>query len=79
DTNEAAPAAMYSFSGREKVMDLVYQPEMTAFLKRAADAGCRVQNGYDMLIRQARYQYTEFTGREIPEHLVSRVQFKKAQ
>ncbi|MCL2127600.1 MAG: type I 3-dehydroquinate dehydratase, partial [Treponema sp.] len=25
DTNEAAPAAMYSFSGREKVMDLVYQ------------------------------------------------------
>ena len=68
------PVEMYRFCGREKVMDLVYIPEMTPFLKRAADAGCRVQNGYDMFIRQTQYQYAQFMGKEFPEHLVSRVQ-----
>jgi len=69
------PVPVYTFSGREEVMDLVYQPEMTVFLKRAADAGCRVQNGYDMLIRQARYQYAQFTGKDFPEHLLARVRY----
>jgi 3-dehydroquinate dehydratase/shikimate dehydrogenase len=68
---------MYTFSGKETVMDLVYEPEMTPFLKRAARAGCRVINGYDMLIRQARYQYTTFTGKEFPEYLLTRVQFDR--
>ena len=69
------PVQMYRFSGREKVMDLAYMPEMTVFLKRAADAGCQVQNGYDMFVRQTQYQYTQFLGKEFPDHLVSRVQF----
>ncbi|MCL2044027.1 MAG: type I 3-dehydroquinate dehydratase [Treponema sp.] len=69
------PLAMYSFCGREDVMDIIYKPEMTPFLTRAANAGCRVQNGFDMLIRQAKYQYTHFTGKEFPEHLLSRVRF----
>jgi 3-dehydroquinate dehydratase/shikimate dehydrogenase len=75
DPSSQDPAAMYTFSGREEVMDLVYKPEMTAFLKRAADAGCRVQNGYDMLTRQARYQYSQLMGRDFPEHLVTRVPY----
>jgi 3-dehydroquinate dehydratase/shikimate dehydrogenase len=66
---------MYRFKGREKVMDLVYDPEMTPFLKRAVRAGCMVINGYDMLTRQARYQYTIFTGRDFPEYLLRRVRF----
>ena len=69
------PVTMYNFCGKEEVIDLVYKPEKTVFLRRAANAGCRVQNGYDMLIRQARYQYTQFTGKEFPEHLLTRVQF----
>jgi 3-dehydroquinate dehydratase/shikimate dehydrogenase len=69
------PLEIYAFSGRETVMDLVYQPERTPFLERAALAGCRVLNGYDMLIRQAWYQYTQFTGREFPADLLSRVKF----
>jgi 3-dehydroquinate dehydratase/shikimate dehydrogenase len=73
DTDD--PAEMYSFCGREEVMDLVYKPEMTAFLKRAADAGCRVQNGRDMFVRQACSQYSRFTGKEFPEHLLPRVEF----
>jgi 3-dehydroquinate dehydratase/shikimate dehydrogenase len=71
----ADPLEICSFSGREIVMDLVYKPEVTPFLKRAADAGCRIINGYDMLIRQARYQYAQFMGKEFPEQLMSRVGF----
>ena len=66
---------MYQFGGWEKVMDFVYEPEMTPFLQRAARAGCMILNGYDMLIRQARYQYTRFTGREFPEYLLTRHNF----
>ena len=69
------PLTMYRFCGREEVMDLVYKPKMTPFLRRAAAAGCRVQNGYDMLIRQAGYQYTQFTNKEFPQQMLSRVQF----
>jgi 3-dehydroquinate dehydratase/shikimate dehydrogenase len=68
------PVAMYSFDGRETVMDLIYRPERTDFLIRAADAGCQVQNGYDMFIRQAQYQYALFTGKEFPEYLMARLQ-----
>jgi 3-dehydroquinate dehydratase/shikimate dehydrogenase len=72
------PLEMYTFSGQEEVMDLVYKPELTPFLKRAADAGCRVINGYDMLIRQARYQYSQFMGKEFPAQLLSRVSFGRS-
>jgi 3-dehydroquinate dehydratase/shikimate dehydrogenase len=69
------PLAAYTFSGREAVMDLIYQPEYTPFLKRAGAAGCRVLNGFDMLVRQARYQYTHFMGKDFPARLMSRVKF----
>ncbi|MDR0494384.1 MAG: type I 3-dehydroquinate dehydratase [Treponema sp.] len=72
------PLAMYNFSGQEVVMDLVYEPKMTAFLGRAANAGCNVQNGYDMLIRQAQYQYAQFTGKEIPDYFLSHMGFDGA-
>ena len=69
------PLELYSFTGREIVMDLIYEPERTPFLLRAAAAGCAVLNGYDMLIRQARYQYTQFLKRDFPPVLLSRVKF----
>jgi 3-dehydroquinate dehydratase/shikimate dehydrogenase len=69
------PLEMYAFSGREVVMDLVYKPELTPFLRRAAAAGCRTLNGYDMLIRQARCQYAQFMGKEFPAQLMSRIRF----
>ncbi|MDR2748179.1 MAG: type I 3-dehydroquinate dehydratase [Treponema sp.] len=69
------PLELYSFTGKEIVMDLVYEPERTPFLRRAAAAGCAVLNGYDMLIRQARYQYTQFLKRDFSPVLLSRVKF----
>jgi 3-dehydroquinate dehydratase/shikimate dehydrogenase len=69
------PLGAYTFSGREAVMDLIYQPELSPFLNRAGAAGCRILNGFDMLIRQARYQYSEFMEKEFPARLMSRVKF----
>ncbi|GHU39713.1 3-dehydroquinate dehydratase [Spirochaetia bacterium] len=56
------PLAVYRFSGNEIVMDIIYKPERTPFLTRAAAAGCRVLNGADMFLRQARLQHEIFTG-----------------
>jgi 3-dehydroquinate dehydratase/shikimate dehydrogenase len=69
------PLELYSFTGREIVMDLIYEPDRTPLLRRAAQAGCPVLNGYDMLIRQARYQYTQFLKRDFPPALLNRVTF----
>jgi 3-dehydroquinate dehydratase/shikimate dehydrogenase len=69
----ADPLELYEFSGREVVMDLIYKPETTHLLKRAALAGCPIRNGRDMLIRQAQYQYTQFFGEDFPVQLMSRI------
>ena len=50
------PIPDYVFTGRELVYDLRYVPEVTPLLERAAQAGCRTENGLSMLIAQARGQ-----------------------
>ncbi len=57
----------YDFQGHEAVFDLVYRPERTEMLARAAKAGCRVINGYPMLCYQAAEQYRTWTGLTPPE------------
>jgi 3-dehydroquinate dehydratase/shikimate dehydrogenase len=71
------PLELYSFTGKEIVMDLVYKPERTPFLQRAEAASCPVFNGYDMLIRQARYQYAHFLKRDFPPALFFRVNMER--
>jgi 3-dehydroquinate dehydratase/shikimate dehydrogenase len=71
---EVEPFSLYHFTGRETVMDLIYNPHRTAFLKRAENAGCRVLNGFDMLIRQAMSQYQLFLGRDFPVELIPRLE-----
>jgi 3-dehydroquinate dehydratase/shikimate dehydrogenase len=67
------PFELYHFRGHETVMDLIYNPKETAFLKRAREAGCSVLNGFDMLVRQAKYQYQYFFERDFPEQLIPRL------
>jgi 3-dehydroquinate dehydratase/shikimate dehydrogenase len=50
------PIPDYEFTGRELVYDLVYVPEVTPLMARAAAAGCRVENGFSMLQAQAAEQ-----------------------
>ncbi|MDR1232435.1 MAG: type I 3-dehydroquinate dehydratase [Spirochaetaceae bacterium] len=64
---EGDPLCGYRFTGSEVVMDIIYKPERTALLRRAAEAGCRVLNGADMLRRQAKLQYRLFFGRDYPD------------
>ena len=69
----ADPLEHYSFTGKETVMDIIYTPAETPFLKKAASAGCKTMNGFDMVIRQACLQYVCFFDREIPQQLLSRI------
>jgi 3-dehydroquinate dehydratase/shikimate dehydrogenase len=67
------PLELYRFSGKEAVMDLVYYPAQTPFLKRAAAAGCKTMNGYDMIMSQLCHQYKQIMGKEISQQLLTRV------
>ena len=71
--DESDPLELYEFSGKESVMDLIYTPAQTPFLKRAESAGCKTLNGYDMVIRQACLQYANFFDREIPKTHLSQI------
>lgn len=62
------PLEFYSFSGNEKVFDVIYVPEKTTLLKRAEAAGCHICNGYDMLRYQAYKQFELFTGGSYEEY-----------
>jgi 3-dehydroquinate dehydratase/shikimate dehydrogenase len=73
---EIDPLEDYKFTGREKVMDVIYKPERTRFLTRALKAGCSILNGYDMLLRQAMCQYRFFMGKEFPAHLRNRIHLR---
>lgn len=55
------PIEEYSFSGNELVYDLRYEPAVTPLMKRALDAGCKVSNGYSMLVYQAQGQLQLFS------------------
>ncbi|MDR1867896.1 MAG: type I 3-dehydroquinate dehydratase [Treponema sp.] len=70
---ETDPLALYQFSGKEMVMDIIYEPAQTKFLKRASEAGCRTINGADMLVRQARLQYEFFMGYEFPNQFMASI------
>ncbi len=58
---EEDPLSFYTFSGKEKVFDLIYRPETTKLLSRARAAGCQVCNGFKMLEYQAVYQFKKFS------------------
>lgn len=51
---ESAPNIPYDLlTSRHICYDLVYNPEMTEFMKRSAERGATVKNGLEMLYRQA--------------------------
>lgn len=50
---------------RHICIDLVYNPSVTAFMRKAAEAGCAVKNGLDMLHEQALLSWHLWNGGEI--------------
>lgn len=59
------PIPDYEFSGDEKVFDLMYFPAVTPLISRAAKAGCKVSNGFSMLVAQARAQRRHYIDAEV--------------
>lgn len=43
----------FALDKKQVLIDLNYNPEITAFLQTGIDCGCEVKNGLDMLIIQA--------------------------
>lgn len=62
---ENDPIAFYEFTGKEMVFDIVYVPEVTPIMQRAAASGCKTINGFDMLKYQGWEQFELFTGESI--------------
>jgi shikimate dehydrogenase len=49
-----SPLLPYNFlTASHYLFDLVYNPQLTQFLQYGKDAGCIIQNGYEMLVLQA--------------------------
>jgi 3-dehydroquinate dehydratase/shikimate dehydrogenase len=48
------------------VLDMIYDPLETRLLREAAQAGCTVISGFEMLLAQAAAQYEVWTGNEAP-------------
>ena len=48
------PAIPYRYISRGNLLvDLIYEPRVTAFLLEGLNRGARIKNGYEMLIKQA--------------------------
>lgn len=60
------PLSFYEFKGHEYLYDIIYAPEETLFLKRGKKKGCRVLNGWQMLLEQGYRQFKLFTGFDYP-------------
>ena len=59
------------------VMDTVYHPENTMFLKIAREHDCRTVTGVDMFLRQAELQARLYTGLEPPVEVMRTVVRRK--
>lgn len=63
---ECPPVPADAFRKDQVVVDLVYNPAPTRFLKRAAAAGARTQDGVRMLLHQGAAAFELWTGRPAP-------------
>ncbi|MCB9260838.1 MAG: shikimate dehydrogenase [Flavobacteriales bacterium] len=51
---EEKPDIPYQFLNPKNILiDLIYKPRTTAFLSEGLNRGCRIKNGYEMLVNQA--------------------------
>lgn len=53
DVNECPPVPYQLISPRHLLFDLIYNPAQTIFLKKGAEQGAVIENGYKMLVLQA--------------------------
>ena len=68
----ATPIANTELLPEMVVMDIVYNPLETRFLKEAAAIGCQTINGVDMFVFQGAQQFELWTGRKAPLEVMRR-------
>ncbi len=59
----------FEFQKEQLVYDVIYTPEKTQFLKQAEDRGCKIQNGFGMLINQGISAFEIWTGKSVPKDI----------
>lgn len=59
----------FEFSSDQLVYDVVYTPKKTRFLQIAEDSGCKIRNGFGMLINQGISAFEIWTGKSVPRTL----------
>lgn len=57
------------------VFDIIYNPEETLLLKMAKAAGCRTENGLNMLLYQGAASFELWTGQQMPVEIVKEKYF----
>ncbi|MGM7702078.1 shikimate dehydrogenase [Pseudalkalibacillus sp. Hm43] len=63
--NEGAmPIDLSSVSSKSTLVDIIYNPLMTEFLRIGLEKGCAVQNGVPMFVHQAALAFEQWTGKE---------------
>ncbi|QEN03934.1 shikimate dehydrogenase [Thiospirochaeta perfilievii] len=60
------PIDFYDFTGNEFLYDVIYTPKVTKFLARGVDSGCKILNGWQMLLEQGYRQFKIYTGYDYP-------------
>lgn len=76
-TDTMPPVALEHMPESALVMDLVYRPSETIFLRRAREAGCRTVNGVPMLVHQGAVSFRLWLGQE-PDIQAMRVAVEEA-
>lgn len=64
------PVSTAWLKGDEIVLDMVYGPPQTEFLRQARERGCRTVSGLEMFLRQAALQYELWTGLHVPAEVM---------
>jgi len=70
--HDVSPVPHEILSRFQVVMDIVYAPLETRFLREAKEAGCQVINGLEMLLYQGVAQLELWTGKPAPVELMRR-------
>lgn len=63
---DALPCQVDELGDHQVLVDLIYEPARTAWLRRAADRGIEGHNGLSMLVHQAAAAFTLWTGLSAP-------------
>jgi shikimate 5-dehydrogenase len=70
---DKSPVEAAALTGYKYVMDVIYNPLKTKFLKDAEKQGCHILPGLDMFVHQGAEQFLLWTGKEPPRALMKKV------